>query len=401
MSKIMKKLSFWILIAGLSTNVFSYGQNPKKTFTDAAKQTKVMLQEVEKIQKINPELVSPRTLTDQGDLKLVRSKDWTSGFFPGVLWYLYEYTGDVQWKKQAQKYTSCIEPEKWNAGTHDMGFKIYCSFGTGYKLTKDSSYRSIIIQSAKTLSKRFYPKVGCIRSWDHSRDKWSFPVIIDNMMNLELLFAATELTGDSSFYKIAVSHAKTTMKNHFRSDYSSYHVVDYDSATGNVIKKTTHQGFSNESAWSRGQSWGLYGYTMCYRFTKDKSFLQQANNIAKFILTHPNLPKDLIPFWDYNAPGIPEEPRDVSAAALMASAFYELDRYSPEHNYRRIADNILVNLTKYYRSPLGENKGFILLHSTGSKPSKNEVDVPLNYADYYYLEALLRSEKSKQNKYKF
>jgi uncharacterized protein YyaL (SSP411 family) len=216
------------------------------------------------------------------------------------------------------------------------------------------------------------------------------------MMNLELLFAATRLTGDSSFYRIAVSHANTTMKNHFRPDYSSYHVIDYDTLTGNVVKRNTHQGYSDESAWSRGQAWALYGYTMCFRETRDPRYLELAEKIAAYILTHPNLPRDLVPYWDFNAPAIPDEPRDASAAAIMASALYELSTFSSSGDYRKTADKILQNLTKDYRSEIGANKGFILLHSTGSKPANSEVDVPLNYADYYYVEALLRSRNLKE-----
>lgn len=402
----MNKIHLFILIFFFFSGINVYSQDDKKIFRDAESQTKLMLQEVQKSKsaaadlssKKKPDLCSPRTLDAKGNLVLVAAKDWTSGFFPGTLWFLYEYTGKKEWKNAASDFTSKIENEKWNAGTHDIGFKIYCSFGNGYRLTKDTAYRSVIIQAAKTLSRRFYPNVGCIRSWDHNRDKWAFPVIIDNMMNLELLFAATRLTGDSSFYHIAVSHALTTMRNHFRTDYSSYHVVDYDSISGKVIKKTTHQGYSNESAWARGQAWGLYGYTYCYRETKDPRFLKQAENIAEFILNNPALPRDMIPYWDFNAPGIPDEPRDVSAAAVMASAFYELSTFSSKRDYRKIADKIIENLTAHYRSPLGESKGFVLLHSTGAKPFNTEVDVPLNYADYYYLEALLRSKKLKENK---
>jgi len=372
--------------------------NLPSVFADAEKQSTLMLQEVEKAKLKTPALVSPRTI-DKGELKLVASKDWTSGFFPGVLWFLYEYTHKAPWKKQAEEFTAKIEQEKMNGGTHDMGFKIYCSFGTGFRLTNDAHYKEVIIQSAKTLSTRFRPVTGTIRSWDHSGDKWAYPVIIDNMMNLELLFAATKLTGDSSFYKIAVTHANTTMKNHFRSDYSSYHVIEYDTITGNVVKKNTHQGYAHESAWARGQAWGLYGYTMCYRFTKNKAYLEQAEKIAAFMLNHPNMPKDLVPYWDYNAPAIPNEERDVSAAAVLASGLYELSLYSKKGTYyKTTADKIVTALTNDYRSPIGENKGFILLHSVGSKPSKSEVDVPLNYADYYYLEALLRSKKLKEKK---
>ena len=380
--------------------VYGHGQAVKlsNVFNDAEKQTRLMLEEIPKAKSANADLVSPRTL-NKGELKLVASRDWTSGFFPGELWFLYEYTGKKEWKQQAENFTSNIEREKTNGGTHDMGFKVYCSFGTGFRLTKDQHYKEVIIQSAKTLSTRFRPTTGTIRSWDHSTNKWAYPVIIDNMMNLELLFAATQLTGDSSFYKIAVTHANTTMKNHFRADNSSYHVIDYDTVTGKVVKRNTHQGYAHESAWSRGQVWGLYGYTMCYRFTKDKKYLEQAEKIAAFVLDHPNMPKDLVPYWDFDAPKIPNEERDASAAAILASALYELNTYSKNgKHYLEKANKILESLTNNYRSPIGESKGFILLHSTGSRPSNSEVNVPLSYTDYYYLEALLRSKKLKEKK---
>jgi hypothetical protein len=383
-------------------------QNLKNIVSDAEKQTTFLFDQINETKatwindaqnKKKPEVVSPRSMTPDGKLSMVAAKDWTSGFFPGELWYLYELTGKDQWKAQAEAFTAKIENEKLNGGTHDMGFKIYCSFGNGYRLINNEAYRAVIVQSAITLAKRFNPKTGCIRSWDHSRDKWDNPVIIDNMMNLELLFEASKMTKSQSFYKIAVSHANTTMKNHFRPDFSSWHVVDYDSITGKILKKTTHQGFSNESAWARGQAWAVYGYTMCYRETKDPIYLVQAEKIAGFILNHPNLPKDLIPYWDFNAPNIPNEPRDASAGAIIASALYELSLYSKEgKKYKNIADKITQNLTSDYRSPYGQNNGFILLHSTGSKPSQSEVDVPLNYADYYYVEALLRQKKLNENK---
>lgn len=388
-----KKLycAFALLITGFMAEAQSV--KTAAVFADAEKQTEVMLANVAEARKSKPELVAPRTL-ENGQLKMVASRDWTSGFFAGELWMLYDFTKKPEWKTKAETYTALIEKEKFNGGTHDMGFKVYCSYGTGYNITKDAAYKEVIIQSAKTLSTRFNPKVGCIRSWDHHKEQWPYPVIIDNMMNLELLFAATRLTGDSSFYKVAVSHANTTMKNHFRPDYSSYHVVDYDTATGKVVKKNTHQGFADESAWARGQAWALYGYTMCYRETKNKAYLQQAENVAKYILHHPNLPADKIPYWDFNAPAIPNEPRDVSAGAVIASGLLELAKYSKnKKEYLSVAKTILQNITGKYRSPIGENKGFLLLHSTGSKPANSEVDVPLNYADYYYLEALLRQRR--------
>jgi unsaturated chondroitin disaccharide hydrolase len=398
----MKKVNYNIITIALlvvQTSVSAQEVNVKKAFQHAATQTTLLLKEVEKsADPAKPELISPRTL-ENGNLKLVATRDWTSGFFPGVLWYLDEYYKTDQWKAAAQKFTTYMEKEKTNGTTHDMGFKVFSSVGNAFRLTGDAHDKEVIIEAAKTLSTRFNPKTGVILSWDHSRDKWVNPVIIDNMMNLELLFEATKLTGDSSFYKIAVSHANTTMKNHFREDFSSYHVVDYDPKTGEVLKKTTHQGYSNSSAWARGQAWGLYGYTMCYRYTKNPVYLKQAENIAKFIFNNPNMPKDLVPYWDFNAPQIPNEPRDASAAAVIASGLYELSKYSKQGgDYYKKANQILNSLSTTYIAPVGTAKGFILLHSTGSKPSNSEVDVPINYADYYYLEALLRYKNYKSIK---
>ena len=341
------------------------------------------------------ELTNPRNSEPDGTLNLVPSKDWTSGFFPGELWFLYEYTQNNFWKKKAQQHTDILEKEKMNGSTHDMGFKVYCSFGNGYRLTQDEHSKEVLLQSAHTLATRFKPAAGIIRSWDHSAAKWVCPVIIDNMMNLELLFWATKESKDSTFYRIAVDHARTTMKHHFRPDFSSYHVIDYDTITGQVLKKNTHQGFADESAWSRGQAWALYGYTMCYRETRLPEFLEQAQNIEKYLFTHPNMPEDLIPYWDFDAPGIPDEPRDVSAATVIASALYELSLYDPEkgERYRSNADKIIENLTKHYRATLKKDNGFLLLHSTGTKPTNTEVDVPIVYADYYFIEALMRKNK--------
>lgn len=337
-------------------------------------------------------LINPRSLDVNNEIKLVPSKDWCSGFYPGIFWNLLKLTGNERWEELARKYTAPIEPEIWNGSTHDMGFKVFNSFGNGYLQTSDPEYRNILIQAANTLITRFNKNVGCIRSWDHNADKWDFPVIIDNMMNLELLFWASHETGDPIYYNIAVKHAETTMKNHFRSDNSSYHVVDYNPETGVVENKHTHQGYSHESAWSRGQAWGLYGFTMTYRETKDKRFLIQAEKIADYILSHPNLPKNKIPFWDFNAPNIPNEPYDASAAAIIASALYELSSYaSKKAKYLDAADKILQTLSspEFLAEP-GSNHGFLLKHSTGSKPHNSEIDVPLIYADYYFVETLLR-----------
>ncbi|WP_181308567.1 glycoside hydrolase family 88 protein [Rufibacter sp. XAAS-G3-1] len=342
----------------------------------------------------------PRALEPDGSIRGVKSQDWTSGFFPGNLWMAYGVTNDARYKAQAEKWTAFIEKEKYNGRTHDMGFKVNCSFGQGYALTQNPAYKAVLIKSAQTLMTRYNPKVGSLRSWDHNRDKWAFPVIIDNMLNLELLFLATKLTGDSSFYKVANQHALTTMQHHFRPDYSTYHVVDYDTLTGKVVSKATHQGYADGSSWARGQAWALYGYSMMYRETGDKRFLQQAQNIGQFILNHKNLPADLVPYWDFDAPNIPNAPRDASAAAVMASAFYELCTFSPEHKarFKAAADKIVASLSSpAYLAPLSAKHPFILLHSTGNHPKNDEIDTPIIYGDYYYLEALLRKKKLANN----
>jgi len=365
-----------------------------KAFSSAAKQTDLLIKNVDSSRKIKPNLVSPRTV-EKGQFKMVSSKDWTSGFFPAELWYFYQYTKDKKWLSLARKYTEDIKKEQFNHGTHDLGFMIYCPFGNGYKLTKDTAYRSVIIRAAQSLSTRFNKTAGVIKSWDHNGDKWKYPVIIDNMMNLELLFEATKFTNDSSFYKIAISHADNTIKNHFRPDFSSYHVIDYDTTTnGKILQKLTAQGYANESAWARGQAWALYGYTMCFRETKNKAYLTQADGIANFILSSKITPEDGVPYWDYNDPKIPNVSRDASAAAITASALYELAGYSKNgKKYKAAADKILHALSTKYISKPGANYGFILEHSTGHRPANSEVDVPINYADYYFLEALLRSKK--------
>lgn len=349
------------------------------------------------IQKVTPlhteDLVSPRTV-ENGALKLVPSKDWTSGFFPGNLWMMYELTGNEKWKEKALQFTLPLEEEKWNGRTHDMGFKMYCSFGKTLKYKKNAEYRDILIQSAKTLSARFNPIVGCIRSWDHNTDKWDYPVIIDNMMNLELLLWAAKETGNENFKEIAIKHAQTTIKNHFRDDNSSYHVIDYNPETGEVENKHTHQGFAHESAWARGQAWGLYGFTMMYRETGMDEFLVQAEKIAEYILSQKGIKEGKIPYWDFNAPNIPNESYDASAGAIISAALFELDGFSKTPGeYLKVAKKLLATLSSpEFLAPIGDNKGFLLKHSTGSKPHDSEVDVPIVYADYYYLESIIKNK---------
>ena len=336
----------------------------------------------------------PRSINAEGELETVGSNGWVSGFVPGTLWFLYQYSNNPKMLEYAKNYTARIEREKNNRGTHDLGFMLYCSFGNGYRLTGDTTYRNVMLTGAESLISRFNPTIGCIRSWDFNGDVWQYPVIIDNMMNLEFLLWASRVSGDPKFRDISISHADVTMKNHFRPDYSSWHVVSYDPATGQAEKKNTHQGYADESAWARGQVWGLYGYVVMYRETKDRKYLEQAKHIAAFLLHHPNMPADKIPYWDFDAPDIPNTLRDASAGAILASALIELSGYVDEmlaKEYLDVAETQLRTLSSpEYFAEKGTNGNFILKHGVGHKPNNSEIDVPLTYADYYYVEALLR-----------
>lgn len=370
-------------------------QNKQKMINDnfrfAAKQYKVLMKNV-------PPDSMPRTyLADKNKLVTSDTKWWTSGFYPGTLWYIYEHTNDKIIRAEAERRLSILEKEKHYTGNHDVGFMIYCSFGNAYRITGNKAYLPTIDTAAMSLITRYRPVVQAIQSWN-SNKKSVCPVIIDNMMNLELLCWVSDRLGDNRYRDIAIKHANTTIKHHFRPNYSSYHVVDYSLENGEVLRRGTAQGFSDESSWSRGQSWALYGYTMMYRMVKDPAYLQQAQHVASFILNHPNLPKDGIPYWDFDAPDIPNTLRDVSAASIMASALLELSGFVPDKRQEYVAKAALIlhSLSSpTYRAELGTNGGFLLKHSVGSIPHKSEVDVPLTYADYYFLEALHRYKQMK------
>lgn len=386
-------LSCLIVLFGCSTQKGGKtASNPQllstidRNIQDASTQYKFMMT------KVPPDRF-PKTYYPATD-KFESSKSdwWCSGFYPGTLLYLYEQTKDQSLKAEADRIMKVLEKEKNNTSTHDLGFMMYCSFGNALRLDPKPEYKEILLTSAKSLSTRFNPKVGCIKSWDGKPEE--FLVIIDNMMNLELLFWATRESGDSSFYKIAVTHANTTMQNHYRPDYSSYHVINYNANNGSIIQKKTAQGYSDASAWARGQAWGFYGYVVMYRETRDKKYLDQADNIANFLLNHPNLPADKIPFWDFNAPDIPNALRDASAGAIIASALLELSTCSEgttKQNYFSTAETIIRNLSsEAYKAKTGTNGGFILMHGVGHKPAGTEIDVPLTYGDYYFVEAMKR-----------
>jgi len=338
----------------------------------------------------------PKSIDKEGKLETCNSSWWVSGFFPGELWYLYGHSKNDSLKYWAEEFTNRVADQQYTTNNHDVGFMIYCSFGNAFRFTHENQYLPAIHNAAKSLSTRFNSLIGCTRSWDRSpwNSKWQYAVIIDNMMNLELLEVASKKFNEPGFAEIAERHANTTMKNHFRPDGSSYHVISYDTLTGQPEKKNTAQGYSDESSWARGQAWGLYGFTMMYRETGKREYLKQAIKIADFLINHPNLPSDKIPYWDFNAPDIPNAKRDVSAGAIMCSALLELQLYAENEKskqYLSIAEEQLNSLcSAAYLAGKGENANFLLKHSVGNMPNGTEIDVPLSYADYYFVEAMTR-----------
>jgi hypothetical protein len=388
-----------IFILSIPSTIFASPKGMKKLVNEALdfslKQSMRMYETVK-----NQESIFPRTAKD-GELITCNSHWWTSGFYPGTLWYLYEYSNDPAVLQAAEKMTARLDKEKYTTDNHDVGFIINCSYGNGYRLTKNETYRDVITTAAQSLSTRFNPVVGCTRSWNS--DKWQFSVIIDNMMNLELLTVASSLSGENKYYRMAKSHADKTLQCHFRPDGSSFHVVSYDTITGKILNQVTHQGVNDNSAWSRGQAWGLYGFTMMYRQTGKKEYLDQAVKTGQFIMNHPNLPKDKIPYWDFDAPDIPKADRDASAGAIMASAYLELSTYLQgklSQDFLSMAEQQIASLASpaYRAKKLGDNNNFILQHGTGFMAKQYEIDAPLTYADYYFVEALMRYKNLMENR---
>lgn len=328
---------------------------------------------------------------------------WTCGFWPGILWYLYEDTKDKMWKEAAEKVTDRIAPLAYKkARSHDSGFIMMSSLGNGYRLTGNPQYKEGLLYAADSLAMLYNPVVGTILSWPGmvKKENWPHNTIIDNMMNLELLFWAAKNGDNHRLYDIAYKHAETTMKNQFRPDYSCYHVAVYDTIDGHFIKGVTHQGLSDDSMWARGQAWAIYGYTMVYRETHDVRFLDFAQKVANVYLSH--LPQDMIPYWDFDAPDLSStEPRDASAAAITASALLELSTYVADSDssafYRgKALDMLQVLSSSAYQAR--DKKDAFLMHSVGHMNRGWEVDASISYADYYYLEALIRLKRLQEEK---
>lgn len=332
----------------------------------------------------------------------VTREDWTSGFWPGTLWYLYEAQPTAYWQQKAEGFTQDLAPVlNHKTVDHDLGFQFYCSYGNGLRLTRNPAYKQVLLRAADSLATLYNPRVGTILSWPRmvKQMNWPHNTIMDNMINLELLFWASKNGGNAKYRDMAISHARTTMQHHFRPDWTSYHVAVYDDKTGRFIKGVTHQGYADNSMWARGQAWAIYGFTMSYRESGVAEFLTTAQKTADVFIER--LPADQVPYWDFSAPDIPNAPKDASAAAVVASALLELSTLvkdgASQQKYRRQAERMLATLSSDAYLSRGTNNAF-LLHSTGHKPNGTEIDVSINYADYYYLEALLRLQKLQQGK---
>lgn len=344
--------------------------------------------------------VTPRNVAPgaaQWHTRPVCKEEWTEGFWPGILWYDYEYTGDERFRTAAEGYTEALDfITRGPAYDHDTGFIIFCSYGNGYRLTGRKDYREAILRTADYMAELFDPAAGTILSWPREVPAFGgHNTIMDNMINLETLFWAAEQTGDNRYADIARSHADRTMLNNFREDGTSYHVAVYALPGGEFLRGCTHQGYADDSMWARGQAWGIYGFTMCYRFTGDKRYRDFAARIADVYTER--LPEDMVPYWDFDDPRIPDAPRDASAAAVVASALLELSTYfegGDSARFRDSAERMLRSLDAGYRS--GERNPSFLLHSTGHHPAGSEIDYSIIYADYYFIEALTRLHRLEQ-----
>ena len=330
-----------LTLAAAATAFFSCDTRPD-LIKDNVANAEIQLGSLLKASEEGDTIRIPSSYQD-GKIIYVPTDDWVSGFFAGSLWYMYELTGDEFWAEHARSHTEVLDSIQYLTWHHDVGFMVYDSYGNGLRLKNIDGYKDVCVNTAKSLSTRFRPGAGVLQSWNTDRGwqaerGWKCPVIIDNMMNLELLFKATEFTGDSTYAKIAISHADKTLENHFRPDWSCYHVVDYDPETGKVLGRCTAQGYADESAWARGQAWALYGFAVAYRFTGDRKYLDLSEHVAEYLFSHPNMPEDLVPYWDFNAPSIPDEPRDASSAAVIASGLYELSYLTGKASYKETAD---------------------------------------------------------------
>lgn len=398
----MKVLKMTMASSCLIAALFVYGCKEKKE-TKAKVETEEIDVTTKSVLKVKETLKSlkyvdsfPRNITPgEKEWNLVGEKDWCSGFWPGVLWYAYESSNDPEIRKGAEKFTESLKSIAYTpAENHDIGFMLYCSYGNGYRLTGNKEYKEVLLAAADTLATLYNPKAGTILSWPGMTHKFGHNTIIDNMMNLELLFWAAKNGENKELYNIAKSHAEVSMKRLVRPDYSIYHVTCFDEKTGEFVKGVTHQGYADESMWARGQGWGIYGFSMAYRETGEEEFLTTAAKLADHFLER--LPEDGMPYWDFDDPKIPNAPKDASAAGVVACGMLELSEQLKDETLKAKYFNAAKSLINKLGSDeyfSGDVNDALLLHSTGHYPHNSEIDVPIIYADYYFMEALIRLKK--------
>jgi unsaturated chondroitin disaccharide hydrolase len=327
---------------------------------------------------------------EHGQWVCVDNGGWVGGHWVGLLWLAYAHTGDTALESAARQWAARLAPRQDDATTHDLGFLFLLSHVLGAQITGDASLKAPALTAAQTLARRFNPKGNFIQAWGplDAPDELRGRTIIDTMMNLALLFWASQETGDPQYAQVATAHARTSLARHVRPDFSTAHVADFDPETGDFLKQDTHQGLSATSCWSRGQSWAVYGFGDCYRATGDVAFLKAARRLADYALRR--LPPDGVLYWDYDSPFIPDDVHDSSAAAILASGLLKLAAIEPDvalaERWRSAALSILESLWRNYSSRRTAEP-FILLHGTRAKPH-GLLDHGLIYGDYYFVEAL-------------
>jgi len=364
--------------SGLAQNSISLFDSESASEHAAAK-LEATLGEINYNPTLHPSYTDPET--GKWVAEHMNREEWTSGFFAGSLWKMYQITGEEKWRNAATDWTADLEPMSLKASDHDTGFRIFTSYGSGFLLTDNLSYSRTILRGAQTLATRFDPDISAIKSWD-----WigNFPVIIDNLMNLEILFWAARESGNNELYNIALAHAETSLEHHIRDDGSSYHIVDFDE-NGDVIWKDTRQGYGPESVWARGQAWAIYGFSMIYRYTGEQKFLDASEKASAWFID--NLSDDFVPIYDFLEPVPSVQTKDASAAAIAASGFLELYTVTGKNIYFNTAVNILNSLSTESYSTLADSQNSVLKRST---LHRGKGRLGTSYADYYYLEAIVR-----------
>jgi unsaturated chondroitin disaccharide hydrolase len=342
---------------------------------------------------LNPPAYPMRTKPG-GSWLTVGADDWTAGFYAATLWRTYERTHDPAWRQRAETWQAGLARQTSQDST-DLGFKLFDTYGVGYQLTGDESYKRVVLAAADTVAHRYNSKVGMFRVWDKANDQTRFRVNIDALMNQELMFWAGQNGGNPQYADMAKHHALRALQDLVRPDGGTWMVASYDQKTGALLGHSTKQGYATESTWSRGQAWAVYGFTTAYRYTKDPRFLDGARRTADYFVRR--LPPDRVPYWDFDVPNKATAPRDTSASAVVASALVELSGYETDPAAKQhdtdTARDILTALSSPTYAPRNQTFAAMLQHGTQHYPA-GWADTGIMFGDYYFVEALGRYEKA-------